>query len=99
MNSLKTLAVVLISATVATAAFAKGPGGGQGGGQGRMGSGQSASGQQSGQGTGAGQGTQTRTQTRDPAANPTGQPIQTRDRDRIHTPGTGITTAPTATSN
>jgi hypothetical protein len=103
MNALKTMAVVLISGVFATAAFAKGPsgGGGGGGGMGGMGGGQGGMGGQSasagqgggGQGMSGGQGDQLRTQTRDPASNPTGTPIQ--DRDRIHTPGTGLTTTPT----
>ncbi len=96
MSTLKLFAVVLISATVATAAFAKGPGGSAAGnsntGHGRVAA-QSASGTPAaGAGGGAAQGTQTRSQTRDPASNPTGSPIQARDR--IHTPGTGLTTAP-----
>lgn len=99
MKTLNTLAVVLVSATVATAAFAKGPGGGMGGG--------SMAGQQSQNqykhqsrnqtDQGSGQGTQSRTQTRDPASNSTGQPIQ--QRDRIHTPGTGITSTVPVTAN
>jgi len=99
MKKLNILAVAIISAALANAAFAKGPGGGMGGGQGRMGGQSSASGQAYGQGAGTGQGTQTRTQTRDPASNPTGQPLQTRDRDRIHTPGTGTITTPVSTTN
>lgn len=97
MNALKTMAVVLVSSVFATAAFAKGPGGGgmggMGGGQGSMGGQSAGAGQGSGgQRMGGGQGDQLRTQTRDPASNPTGTPIQ--DRDRIHTPGTGLTTTP-----
>lgn len=85
MKTLNIFAVALVSATVATAAFAKGPGSGMGGGQGQM----TGTGQKQGQGQG--------TQKRDPASNPTGQPAQ--QRDRIHTPGTGMATVPSLTTN
>lgn len=105
MKAIQTFALVVISATFATASFARGGGmgGGMGGGQGSM-AGQPSQQQYrqsaptrdaSGQ-TGA-LGTQTRTQTRDPASSTTDQPIQ--QRDRIHVPGTGTTTAVPATVN
>lgn len=96
MKTSKTLASLLILASLATVAVAKGPGQNAGGG---MGSGAAAC---TGACAGAvtpgaavprtGAGDQTRTQVRDPAANPTGTPLKTRDR--IHTPAP--VTAPTA---
>jgi hypothetical protein len=95
MKTVSKIVILLVSATLAGAAFARGPGGGQGGGMGG-GQGQMAgSGPKYGQSGSQGQGT--RTQTRDPAANSTGQPIQ--QRDRIHTPGAGIAPTVPVTTN
>jgi hypothetical protein len=88
MKTSKTLAALLICASVATVALAKGPGSGAG-----MGGGASA-GASAGTGPGVGVGTQTRDQVRDPASNLTGVPLKTRDR--IHTPvvAPAVTTVP-----
>lgn len=105
MKTMSKITILLVSATLAGSAFARGPGGGMGGGMGAgmgMSSGTTAQSQNqyrhqyrnaNGDAAAQGQGMQTRTQTRDPASNPTGQPIQ--QRERIHTPGTGLT-APVA---
>lgn len=100
MNTLKLLAVAVVSATLATAVYAKGPAGnGTGNAYSRQGRNatQSAGRAPAAAATaGAAHGTQARSQTRDPAANTTGTPIQSRDR--IHTPGTGLAT-PTPPAN
>jgi hypothetical protein len=91
MKTLSTITILLVSASLAGSAFARGPGSGMGSGQGQM----AGSGQKYGQGNSQSQGTQMRKQTRDSASTPTGQPIQ--QRDRIHTPGTVVPPA-TATN-
>jgi hypothetical protein len=76
MNTSKTLAALIIFASVATVALAKGPG---------HGSGTCAtpgtcagSGKAAGSADAASVGSMKRSQTRDPATNPTGTPLQTR---------------------
>lgn len=79
MNTSKTLAALIIFASVATVALAKGPGNGSGtcATPGTC----AGSGKAAGSADAAGAGSMKRSQTRDPATNPTGTPLQTR----IHT--------------
>jgi hypothetical protein len=78
MNTSKTLAALLIFASVTTVALAKGPGNGSGtcATPGTC----AASGEAAGSAdaAGAGAGSMKRSQTRDPATNPSGTPLQTR---------------------
>lgn len=76
MNTSKTLAALLIFASVATVALAKGPGNGSGtcATPGTC----AGSGKAAGSSGAAGAGSMKRSQTRDPATNPTGTPLQTR---------------------
>lgn len=83
MKTTITLAAALVSATLATAAFARGPGNCQG--PGRMAGQPAAAVQGYGPGGCLGQGGQARNRMRDPARNPTGQPI--RARARLQQPG------------
>ena len=92
MSTSKTLAALLIFASVTSVALAKGPAG-MGAGAGMGGGANASAGTGAAAGTGTAVGTQTRTQLRDPALNTTGTPLQMRDR--IHTPAPAPVAVPT----
>lgn len=113
MNAARIIAMGLISATLATGALARGPGGGMGGGGG-MGSGQGpmagAPAQQQNQyrhqnrhqyGEEKGQGVQggLGRQQRNEIRATEGGPVQQQQRARIHQPGASGTDAPAASAN